>query len=80
MHDFLPEFGRILATSKAKYFKKNSEILSKKNIQFWPENRPKTAKNATQKSPLGFRAGSGSPKIARAGGPSPKTRTSLIFF
>ena len=84
MHDFLPEFGRILATSKAKYLKKNSEIFSKKNIRFWPGNRPKSAENAARKSPPGFRAlqfglraGSGCPKIVRAGGPSPKTGTSL---
>ena len=32
MHDFLPEFGRILATSKAKYLKKNSEIFPKKYL------------------------------------------------
>ena len=74
MHDFLPEFGRILATSKAKYLKKNSEIFSNKNIRFWPKNRPKTAKNAARKSPPGFRAlkiglraGLGRPKNASGG-------------
>ena len=45
MPDFRPEFGRILATTKAKYLKKNSEIFSKKISDFGPKigrNRPKT--------------------------------------
>ena len=72
-------FCHILA--KTKYFFKNiPEFFSKLISNF----RPKSAENAARKSLPGFqtlqfglRAGSGCPKIVRAGGPSPKTGTSL---
>ena len=64
MHDFLPEFGRILATSKAKYLKKILKFFPKKIYDFGPKigrkrpkTRPKKARwafgraSAAQKSP-----------------------------
>ena len=61
MHDFLPEFGRILATSKAKYLKKILKFFPKKiydfGLKIGQKRGPKKARwafgraRAAQKSP-----------------------------